>query len=357
MYAPVEYLAWANATFGTVRYNLAKAGVAAPSADVLGPPPRFIERSAWIALREAVATYNEVRGGEVLPALGTSHALWLALAALLRPGDEVLVESPAYEPLWRVPEGLGAVVRRFERRAEDSFALPVGDVVRQVGPRTKAVVLSSPHNPSGVRDAPDDLARLAGQCGDAVVVVDEIFGPVGHVVDRGVWGGSARRVAPNIVAISGLSKAYGLGEQRIGWVSGPSAFVQRCEAALVASLGEPPLGQATMALHAMGRLDSLSRIACRGMAEAEAVVAAWIDARPALSWTRPAGSLFGFVHARESGDLTERVLRGAKEHDVLVAPGSFFGDPARFRLGWSMGVERLPDALARLDRVLASARD
>src|SRR5688572_17539974 len=125
----IAYLRWAEARYGGVRIDLARSDIPDfPAAD-LGPVavddwrtrPRFAEA---LAARYGVPTE------EVVPALGTSQALWLACAATLAPGDEVLVEDPAYEPLLRVPEGLRATVRRFPWFDPDAIA-------RALTPRTK----------------------------------------------------------------------------------------------------------------------------------------------------------------------------------------------------------------------------
>ena len=99
----------------------------------------------------------------------------------------------------------------------------------------------------------------------------------------------------------------------------------------------PRLSVATAALESDGRREQ---------------VAAWVEARPRLSWHEPQGVPFGFVRMAGVEDLSVILEGGAERHGVLVAPGSFFGRPDAFRLGWSLAPERLPEALRRLDRVL-----
>src|SRR5580658_9384658 len=120
MFAPTRYLAWARRVHGQARYDLASSGMPTFPLAELGVPEasRLDDPTGWIRLREAIAHYNDVPGGEAVATLGTSHALWLAYASLTSSGDEVLVEDPAYEPLLRAVEGVGARVRRFERPAD-----------------------------------------------------------------------------------------------------------------------------------------------------------------------------------------------------------------------------------------------
>ena len=127
-------------------------------------------------IRELADRY-EVSPDQVVTAPGTSMANYLAIAATVGAGDEVLVEHPAYEPLLDIPELLGAKVRRFERIFERRFHLDIGNLADQVTPRTKLVILTNPHNPSGILEPPEVLrqvGRVAARVG-AYVLVDEVY--------------------------------------------------------------------------------------------------------------------------------------------------------------------------------------
>src|SRR5579883_1975447 len=117
MFAPTRYLEWARRFYGKVRFDLATSGMPTVPSDAIGLPDAATvdDPAGWGRLREAIATYNDVEPDEAIAALGTTHALWLAYASLTRPGDDVLVESPVYEPLVRIAEGVGARVVPFER--------------------------------------------------------------------------------------------------------------------------------------------------------------------------------------------------------------------------------------------------
>jgi aspartate/methionine/tyrosine aminotransferase len=270
-------------------------------------------------------------------------------------GDDVLVERPGYEPLWRIPQGLEANVIEFERSLEDGFAIQPARIASHLTRRTKVVVLTNPHNPTGVRTTDHELAEVARICNSvgARLLVDEIFAPFGSVLGEDeVWGQSARRISPNIIAVSGLSKAFGLGPLRIGWFLAEESLVRRAEHAIQSSLGDPPMAQTCLAVHAFAQLPRLSEARERQFDPSlRAQIARWIAAHPLLEWCEPQDGPFGFVHVRGGPDLTEAIERGAREHDVLVAPGSFFGRPNAFRLGWSVDPRQLSEALSRLDLV------
>src|SRR5580700_7290304 len=117
MFSRTRYLEWARRHYGRVRFDLATSGAATVPLSALGLPSSDMldDPSGWAALPEAIARYNDVPSTEAIAALGTTHALWLAYASLTSPGDEVLVESPGYEPVSRIAEGVGAKVATFVR--------------------------------------------------------------------------------------------------------------------------------------------------------------------------------------------------------------------------------------------------
>jgi len=270
----------------------------------------------------------------------------------------VLVEAPGYEPLARIAEGVGARVVCFERPSGERFSLDPDRIARAMTPRTRVVAVSNLHNPSGVRADAASLqaaARVAESRG-AILLVDEVYAPFDALVDDGgVFRGSARHLAPNIVAVSSLTKCYGLGAQRVGWLLGPTDIVARAGDAMTASCGMLPLVHAQLGLHAFTRIVMLAGRARAWMAGKRARVARWVEAE-GLTWSAPTEGLFGLITVPGAGDLIATIERAAQEREVLVAAGSFFGVPEGFRLAWSASDEALDEGLGRLAEALRVAR-
>ncbi len=126
-------------------------------------------------------------------------------AALLRPGDDVLIEQPAYDPLLAVPALLGANVIRFERRFEEGFRLDLDRVAAALTPRTRLIVLTNPHNPTGVLTGAGDLRALGSlaERHGCFVLADEIY------LDAvpGVPPPAAATLSPRIITTASLTKA------------------------------------------------------------------------------------------------------------------------------------------------------
>jgi aspartate/methionine/tyrosine aminotransferase len=358
MFAPTRYLEWARNLYGQVRFDLATSGMPTVGICELGIPAAesVDDPRGWALLREAVAEHNGVPVEQSIATLGTSHALWLAYAALTSPGDDVLVEDPAYEPLVRAADGLGVRVLRFDRPANEGFAIDPDRIARALTPHTRLVCLTNLHNPSGVRadeGSLRDLARALEPHG-AFLVVDEVYAAFDTFVDgRGVFSGSARNLAPNVVAVSSLTKCYGLGPHRIGWLLGPADIVRRAGDAITATCGLLPLPHAHVALRAFARIATLANRSRALLGCKRDLVDTWARAQ-GYEWSAPDEGLFGFATIPGAGDLTSTLESAARAREVLVAPGSFFGRPNGFRISWSAPAPVVEEGLARLALALPS---
>ena len=364
MFARPGYLHWARRFYGQVRFDMATSGIPAASMDDVPATRPVVAGQAWDAperLRDAIAAHNGVPREEVAAAFGTTHALWLACATLIASGatgadrDEILVETPVYEPLVQIPEGVGAVVRHFARDPASGYAIDPDRIARAMTPRTRVVLVTNLHNPSGVR-AGDEAMREAARVADsngAVLLVDEVYSELGRWVDSGgVFGGSARKLAPNVVAVSSLTKCYGLGAERIGWLLGPSAIVERAHDTIIANIGHGPQSHARAGLEGLARTAPLAARARSILAGKRDRVAAWATSR-GLTLSSSQDSLFGLVALPGRVDITPAIEAAIRDHDVLVAPGAFFGAPNAFRIAWSLPMDALDEGLERLGRALA----
>lgn len=355
MFAPTAYLSWAMQFYGNVPYDLATSGMPFVGAAELAPDRALFDDFRVLArMREAIAAYNDVSVEETAPAMGTANAMFLAYAALLSPGDEVLVEHPVYEPLVRCAEGLGARVNHFDRREEEGFDVVPERVAAKVTPRTRAIVVTNLHNPSGVRlrdESVRELCAIADASG-AYVVVDEVYAPFANLPEDGVFRASARKLAPNAIATGSLTKCYGFGKHRIGWMLGPPDVVERAQGATLATVGHFPLPYAAYAVEAFTHVPRLATRAKELLGKKRVVAEEWVRALSGARWSAPREGLFGLVTLPGKGDLRPRIESAARDAGVLVAPGCFFGAPESFRLSWASCDEaKLREGLRLLERV------
>src|ERR1044071_6322923 len=158
------YIEWAKTQAGT-SYNLATSGMIPYPLDDLPVTLADIELSGpstygYAPLQQALAEKCGVDADCIVHATGTSLANHLAMATILEPGDEVIVEQPAYDPLLAVPRYLGATVKRFVRRREDGFGVDLRELERVVTSRTKLIVMTNMHNPTGALTDIDTLQAM-----------------------------------------------------------------------------------------------------------------------------------------------------------------------------------------------------
>jgi aspartate/methionine/tyrosine aminotransferase len=353
MLAPIAYLGYAAAHFGRRRYDFASSGMPAIA-------PREIEIAldatadlfAAERFAAAIAARYGVRVEEVVPCLGTSQALWAACAALVAPGSTVAVEEPGYEPLRAVPAGLGARITRFRREPGEGYAIVPERVARAAGPGGVAIVTDL-YNPGGVRADPAALVETAHALQGGVLIVDEVYRELRAPVDGPV---SARRLAPNIVTISSLTKVYGLGWARAGWLLAPEAIARRVRDAIVHATGTNPPHASLVGAASLARADELAARSRALRGDKLARAASWVSMHACTTWTPPdAEGLFGFVRTEPAADVGALLEGPLAARDVLVADGAFFDAPGWFRLGVTLDGALLDEGLRRLGEALEPA--
>jgi aspartate/methionine/tyrosine aminotransferase len=312
----------------------------------------------WPPLVAALAERYGVGAERVLPVSGgASLANWIACAAALdgAGGDvEAIVEKPTYEPLVRAPASLGARVRRLERRFSERFALDIDRLRRMVNERTRLLVLSDLHNPSGVRlerKALLEAARLFEALG-GYVLVDEVYLEClwGDVTD------SAARlvpdVAPNIIATNSLTKAYGLDGLRAGWILAPKSLVPALRR-INDYLGVN--GVATGERMTLAALQNLPAIRARSASLLEANlerVRQWLANEQRMAWVEPAGGTVCFPRLPAGIDSDSFARRLLRRYDTLVVPGRLFETTRHVRIGLTSTPTVLRRGLDRIDRAL-----
>ena len=346
-----EYMHWAK-NQEPVRYNLGSSEVAHYRLDRL--PIRIADleldgasHHRYPPLRRAIADMQGVTPDQVVMANGTSMANFLALAALIEPGDEVLVEHPAYEPLLAAMRFLGANVKRFARRPEDGFALDPGEVERSATDRTRLIVLTNLHNPSSAF-ADEAALRRIGEIG-ARVLVDEVY------LDAGPGARSAAHLGPQFVCTGSLTKVYGLSGLRCGWI-----------------LAEPGLAEAMWRLNELMGVaqphadERLSCIALEHLGEVFAETPALLERNRALAngffagrddveWQPMTHGITAFPRLR-SGEVEALRALLVERYDASIVPGRWFEMPDRFRIGLGGPSEDVEAGLERLGAALDDLR-
>jgi aspartate/methionine/tyrosine aminotransferase len=349
------YMEWAK-TRSQSRFNLASSGVAAfplgelpvRAGDVELTGPSFY---GYPPLQERLARKCGVAPESVLAATGTSMANFLLMAALLEPGDEVLIEHPTYELLTDAARYLRLDVKRFPRRGEEDFRLDPDAVARALTARTRLVVVTNLHNPSSAFADEATLVRV-GEIARSVkarVLVDEVY--LEALVVEGRPCRSAFHLGPDFVTTSSLTKAYGLGGLRCGWALADPDLVRRMWR-LNDLFGVIPAHPAErLGVVALDHLDLVAARARRILEANREAVNHFFEERDELRAPRVDSGMITFPRLLR-GDVETLAAILRDRYETTVVPGRYFEMPEHFRLALGCPPETLAEGLRRLAAAL-----
>ena len=345
------------AKFGAdARYNLATSGVANADLADLGLTWSDLalhgpNAGGYAPLVEKVATRFGIDPAcVVMPGGGCSFANHLALAALVAPGDEVLIEDPTYELIASTLGYLQADLRTFERRPDEVWRLDVDRVAAAITPKTRLVVLTNLHNPSSALADDETVAAIAAAADKvgAMVFIDEVYR---ELMFRDGAARTAYRDGGNIVVSSSLTKAYGVSGLRCGWILAPPPLALRMSRLHDLYGVQPPHVAERLGVVAFDRLDALR-------ARANAIVDANRAAYRAILGSHPKLDQTLFDHGTTvfprlvEGDGDALFARLATGFETSLGPGRYFGRPDHIRIGLGgdpettrIGLERVAEAL------------
>jgi aspartate/methionine/tyrosine aminotransferase len=355
------YMEWAK-TRSHARFNLATSGLMSVPLSEFPVRLEDLEITApgaygHAALQQRLARHNGVPEECVVAATGTSMANHLAMAAVLDPGDEVLIEQPVYGPLLDVVEYLRARVKRIPRRFETGFALQLEEIERAITRDTRLILLSNLHNPSGAL-IPTATLRAIGEMAQRVgahVLVDEVYldmlfdpaapycFPIGQTI--------ATAGDNPFLVTSSLTKVYGLSGLRCGWVLASPLLAKRMWllndlfGAVAAHSAE------RMSVIALDHLETFRARARSLLTANRAIIDSFLDSRSDLECFRPpAGTVFFPRLTHGNPEPFFALLR--EEYETTVVPGSFFEMPQHFRIGIGGETAGLRAGLDRLGAAL-----
>ena len=347
-----SYMNWAK-TSSVAKYNLATSGVNNLKLSELRVSLNDLEITnggyGYPPLVESIANRYRVATEEVVTAAGTTFANHLAMAALIKPGDEVLFEHPAYEPMFALAYYLGANVRRFSRRFENGFAIERGELESLITPNTRVIILTNLHNPSGVliEDATiKQIGELARKVG-ARVLIDEVYMET-------LFEQSPRtrfHLGREFVARSSLTKAFGLSGLRCGWILAEPELAKRMWLLNDLFASTPVHSGERLSVVAMQQLEEIGARAKQLFDRNRQLLNDFLDTREDLEVVRPQFGTVMFPRVRrESSDDLCRLLR--EKYETSVVPGRFFEMPAHFRIGIAGDTATLEEGLDRLGKAL-----
>ena len=347
-----SYMNWAKLK-SAAKFNLATSGIPNLSIRDLRVSLDDLEITGggygYKPLVERIGARYRVVQESIVTAAGTTFANHLAMAALIKPGDEVLFEAPAYEPMLAVVEYLGANVKRFTRKFEDEFAVLPSEIERCVTRNTRLIVLTNLHNPSSVL-TDDATLRQVGEIARRVgarVLVDEVY-------IETLFEASPRtsfHLGNEFVVTSSLTKAFGLSGLRCGWIFAEPELALKMWLLNDLFAATPVHSGERLSVVALDQIDELGARAKVLLDRNRTLLNDFLGTREDLETVRPEFGtvMFPRVRSGDAGPLC-RLLR--EKYETSVVPGSFFELPAHFRVGIAVETEVLEGGLERLAKAL-----
>lgn len=295
---------------------------------------------------------------DVLVTAGAASALFIIATSLLAPAAHALVCAPNYATNLETPRAIGAEVETIDLRFEDGWHLDVASVAARLRADTRLVSVTYPHNPTGgmiTRGELDALVALVESHPTARLLVDETYRELAY----GEPLPMATALSPRVLAVSSMSKTYGLPGLRVGWLTCRDdrlmeTFLAAKEQIFICGA----VLEEELAARVLERRSEVLSLVHAKTREHLDVVRDWIEGHELFEWVEPAAGVVCFPRIRPAVGLDIECFYRflLEEHGTYVGPGHWFGqDPRFFRLGFAWpGREELERGLAGLD--LAAAK-
>ena len=321
-------------------FRFSEFGKPFPDLDLGEATPR-----GTLRLRSLIGAHHRAWPDNVLVCNGASEANFLVHAALLEAENHVLAEVPLYPPLAEMPAGFAASVTRVPRLPGEGWRLDLDALERAITAKTKLVVLTNLNNPTAAALTESDLRRLAdlAEAHRFHVHVDETFRELAF--DDAPP--SAAQFGERFVVTSTVTKVYGLGGLRLGWVVASPDVAARIKGVKDYTSVCPSGVSEELAAWALERKDAFLARAQAILEPNRRVVRAWLERNPEVHGVLPPGGNLCFPKLPVDVDALANRLR--ERYKVVIAPGRFFGMPEHFRLGLGGRTVDLEKGLASLD--------
>ncbi len=315
----------------------------------------FSDGNRFVA--DAICARYGVRPEQVVTTTGVTSALSTVMRGLVASGDHVLIEQPGFDLIGTIAREAGAKIAVIERPSPD-FRIDLKTLADRLSPRTRAVVITNLHNPTGTRLLPAEIAAIAHMAGTvgAVLVVDEVYADF----MRPQCTTPAALLAPNILSLNSLTKVFGLHALKCGWMIGDPELLARVQRD--APDGDPGISKLAHAV-AAHVLESTPLFDLRWqtiLKNSRPVLCAHVETMLSDGLIEGEIPEFGCMYfpkivGHEDTQALAQLLW--ERYRILIAPGEYFGMKGHMRIGFGGAKAELDEGLARLHRALRELRN
>ena len=302
---------------------------------LLETPLGYSDASGSLELKTTLAgTYRDCGPENILVTTGAIEANFLLFNVLLEPGDHVVAVNPAYQQLNSVPRAVGADVSLW-RIGPEGYRYDLDELERLITPRTRLIVVNTPHNPTGAMLDEEELGRVydLAESAGARLLCDEAYRWL-EVPGGDPFAPPAFDYGPSAISVGTVSKPFGLPGLRIGWMAAPPEIVTACWSMRdYVSLSPGKLSDA-LAILAFKHRDRIVERNRKIIGQNLEATNRFVEERSDfLSWTAPRGGLLALLRYELDVPSLELADRLSEDHGVMLAPGSAFGFEHHLRIG------------------------
>ena len=363
---PIEIESPEQLGYATIKQNLAESsfadrrladyGINGNVGELLLP---YGDHLGSARLRALIASEGHpLTPDDVLVTAGAAAALFIVATVLLEPGAHALVCAPNYATNLETPRAIGAELETLNLRFEDGWRLDVENVAKRLRPSTRLVSITYPHNPTGSMITSDELlalVQLVEQHPSATLLVDETYRELAYDDVLPL----ATSLSPRVLAVSSMSKVYGLPGLRVGWLTcRDDALRETLLAAKEQIFISGAVLDEELAAQVLERRGEILQVVHEVVGAHLALVRSWVEASDYFDWVEPHAGVVCFPRIRPDVEIdVDRFYRILfQEYGTYVGPGHWFDQDRRFfriGFGWptkeelALGLETLEKAAAR----------
>ena len=292
----------------------------------------------------------------ILVTVGGSEAIDLAIRAVVRPGDEVIIPEPCfvcYEPITQLT---GGVPVHIATRAENQFRLTADQLRAAITPKTKLLIFPYPNNPTGAVMSAAEMEEIAAvlRGTNVLVLSDEIYSELTYGLDRHVSIASLPGMAERTIVVNGFSKSYAMTGWRLGYAAGPAPLIKVMTKIHQSCIMSAPTTSQYAAITALRQCDDQIEMMRDEYNRRRRYVVKALN-EMGLTCFEPRGAFYVFPSIQISGltssEFCEQLLR---EKEVAIIPGSAFGASGEgyARISYAYSVDHLQTAMKRIREFL-----
>lgn len=299
---------------------------------------------------------------EIIVTTGAKYGLYAVFQALINDGDEVIIPSPYWVSYTEHVKLAGGEPRLIESLEENNFKITPAQLEQSITDKTKALIINSPSNPTGMMYSAEELAALGEVClhHNLIIISDEIYEKLVYTEEEHVSiAALSEDLKQRTVVINGVSKSHAMTGWRIGYAAGPTAIIQAMTNHASHAISNPTSVAQYAALEAYRNEKENDHI----FTEMKTVFKARLDLFhaliqeiPGVKCNKPSGAFYIFPNVKETARINrfhhvdDWVTALLEEEKVALVPGSAFGAPDNVRLSYATSTDLLVEAATRIKR-------